>query len=170
VFPEVRFLGHIVDATGIRPDRVKVLTVETLQLPNSSENLQHVLGLIGYYCKFILNYSSVVEPLRKKKLAGPPYTWHKVDGIVPWTDKEKEAFYKLRDVLNGSPILQHPNWEYPFELHTDASHHGLGAVLCQRVDDKQHVIAYVSRSVSKQKAPYSTWCSSTQCSREQNAM
>jgi hypothetical protein len=65
--------------------------------------------------------------------------------------------YKLRDGLKGSPILHHPNWEHPFELHTDASHHGLGAVLFQRVDGKQYVIAYASRSVSKQEAPYSTW-------------
>jgi hypothetical protein len=82
VLPEVRFLGHVVDATGIRPDPAKVLAVEALQLPNSSENLQHVLGLLGYYRKFILNYSSVAEPLRKK-LAGQVHSWHKIDGTVP---------------------------------------------------------------------------------------
>jgi hypothetical protein len=82
VLLEVRFLGHVVDATGIRPDPAKVLAVEALQLPNSSENLQHVLGLLGYYRKFILNYSSVAEPLRKK-LAGPLHSWYIVDGTVP---------------------------------------------------------------------------------------
>jgi hypothetical protein len=111
---------------------------------------------LGYYQKFILNYASIDEPLRRKR-AGKPHTWRKVDGAVPWTEEEKTAFFKFRDALKGPSILQHPDWAHPFELHTDASHHGLGAVLCPRVNGAQHVIAYASRSVSKTEVPYSKW-------------
>jgi hypothetical protein len=130
--PEVRFLDHLVTTDGVRPDPTKVLAIEALGLP---------------IC---------CTELRRKQLALPP-TWRKVDGTVPWTAEESAAFFKLRDALEGPPILQHPDWEYPFELQTDASHRGLGAVLCQRINGQQYVIAYASRAIFKLEAPYLTW-------------
>jgi len=155
--PEVRFLGHVVDAEGVKPDPAKITAIEALQLPNSAKELEVALGILGYYRRFILNYSKVAAPLRAKK-AALPSSWRKrPDGKVPWTEAERSAFFKLRDALKHEPVLQHPNWDHPFELHTDASHNGLGAVLCQRVDGRQHVIAYASRSLSKLETPYSIW-------------
>jgi hypothetical protein len=132
------------------------LAIEAIELPTSCPELDTALNIMGYTRKFILNYASITEPLRRKR-AGKPHPWHKVNGAVPWMEEEKTAFFKLRDALKGPSILQHPYWAHPFELHTDASHHGLGAVLCQRVKGAQRVIAYASRSVSKTEAPYSTW-------------
>ena len=45
----------------------------------------------------------------------------------------------------------------PFKLHIDASEHGLGAVLYQKQDDNtEHVIVYVSRTLSKPERNYDT--------------
>ena len=49
------------------------------------------------------------------------------------------------------------NYQKPFKLHTDASEHGLGAVLYQKQDDgMEHVIAYSSGTLSKSKGNYDT--------------
>ena len=78
-------------------------------------------------------------------------------GTVLYSDIKRAAFETLRDALTKAPILAHPDWTAPFEVHTDASHKGLGAVLCHKIDGKEAVIAYASRAVSKTEAPWSTW-------------
>ena len=54
----------------------------------------------------------------------------------------------------STPILAYPDYQLPFTLHTDSSTDGLGAVLYQKQDGKQRVIAYASRSVSKAESNY----------------
>ena len=155
--PEVNFLGHVVNVDGVKPDPTKTQAIEALQLPQSAEQLRSTLGTMSYYRKFILNYSTVEEPLRRK-LENHNEKWRKdKDGKVQWTKEETDAFRKLQDALKSKPILQHPDWTQPFEIHTDASHKGLGALLCQRINGKEHVIYYASRAVSKAEASYSTW-------------
>ena len=54
----------------------------------------------------------------------------------------------------NTPILAYPDYQLPFTLHTDSSTDGLGAVLYQKQNGKQRVIAYASRSVSKAESNY----------------
>ena len=44
----------------------------------------------------------------------------------------EEAFHKLVQFISTNPILSFPDWSLPFELCTDASHKGTGAILYQR--------------------------------------
>ena len=74
-----------------------------------------------------------------------------------WTTVEQKAFDKLKVTLCSPPILAYPNFNLPFELHTDASMKGLGAVLCQKQGDLKRVIAYASRALSKSEQNYSAY-------------
>lgn len=71
-------------------------------------------------------------------------------------EKRARKFFKfLKQQLSSYPILAYPDYSKSSELHTDASLHGLGAVLYQgKEDGLKHVIAYASRSLSKAERNY----------------
>ena len=72
-----------------------------------------------------------------------------------WGPNQDTAFQRLKEILFSPPILAYPDYGKPFELHVDASSHGLGAVLYQEQDGKKRVISYASRSLSRPEANYS---------------
>ena len=47
-----------------------------------------------------------------------------------------------------APILQSPNWDLPFEIICDASDFAVGMVLGQRIDKKQTLICYASKTLA----------------------
>jgi len=64
-----------------------------------------------------------------------------------WIDSCQEAFVILKQGLISSPVLSFPIEEGEFILDTDASNHGissLGAVLSQKQEGEEKVIAYFS--------------------------
>jgi len=60
-----------------------------------------------------------------------------------WTDS-CQAFVILKQGLISSPVLSFPIKEREFILDTDSSNHGLGAVLSQKQEGEEKVIAYFS--------------------------
>ena len=55
-----------------------------------------------------------------------------------------------------TPILIYPIPGKRFILDTDASDKAVGAVLSQQIDDKEHVIACMSKALNKHEASYCT--------------
>ena len=60
---------------------------------------------------------------------------------------------KLR--LCSTPVLTYPDFSLPFILDTDASQHGIGAVLSQIQCGEEKVIAFASRTLTKAERRYS---------------
>ena len=74
---------------------------------------------------------------------------------VDWSDECQVAFEKLKDLCTSTPILAYADYKKPFQVLTDASGLGLGAVLYQNNDEgHQRVIAYASRSLSHTECNY----------------
>ena len=54
---EVRFLGHVVSASGVSVDSEKVEAVMSWETPKSIFEIRSFLGLTGYYKRFIKDFS-----------------------------------------------------------------------------------------------------------------
>ena len=156
--PEVKYVGHIVSSTGIRADPEKLDKISTWTPPTNIDQLRSFLGFTGYYRKFVKDYAKLAKPLnellvgigsKKQRSKKPPEApkWH-------WDQEQQQAFEVLKENLISPPILSYPDYAQPFSLYTDASTSGLGAVLCQKQNGKEHVIAYASRGLSKSEQHY----------------
>ena len=112
------------------------------------------LGFVSYYRRFIPNFSKVAKPLNKllQNLEGTPSQKKKFK--VFWQPEQQEAFETLQRLCTESPILAYADFKAPFVCHTDASGGGLGAALYQVQDGQKRVIAYASRSLSKNERNY----------------
>ena len=61
----------------------------------------------------------------------------------------------MKQRLVTAPILAYPDYKKKFILATDASYHGFGATLSQIAEDqKEHPIAYASKSLLKEEVNY----------------
>ena len=152
---EIEYLGHVVSGKGISTNRKKIEAVTKRPTPKTVYDVRSFLGFVGYYRRFIKNFSKITKPIREvitglenqsKRAAKKSY--------IEWTDLANAAFDNLKTMCVSTPILAYPDYQLPFTLHTDSSTDGLGAVLYQKQDGKQRVIAYVSRSVSKAESNY----------------
>ena len=107
----------------------------------NSKRGKTVLGLIGYYQKFVPCVADISRPLTK-------LTRHNV--TFEWTEQCQKAFNHLRELLMEYPILCYPDPKQGYGLYTDASGIGWSGVLMQEHKDekgktKHHPICYVSR-------------------------
>ena len=143
---ECHYLGHVVSADGISTDPDKVSAVQNWRTPTSIKDVQQFLGFVGFYRRYIKNFSSIARPLHDLLRASSEFQW---------SEMEEAAFLTLKGKLVSAPILAYADYTLPFEVHTDASGSGLGAVLYQKQDDRLRVIAYASRRLSPSERHYS---------------
>ena len=70
---EVNYLGQIVSAEGYRPDPKKTLAVTSLKdlRPGTVGEVRKLLGLLGYYRRYIKDFSKVAKPLFDLLQASP---------------------------------------------------------------------------------------------------
>ncbi|XP_072088166.1 uncharacterized protein [Arachis hypogaea] len=131
--PEVDYLGHTIRGGGVHMETAKVQAILEWPQPASVKQLQGFLGLTGYYRRFIKGYASLAAPLTDLL---------KKDSFN-WSEQATQAFRQLQHALCTKPVLALPNFSIPFEVETDASGTGVGAVLIQQ----KHHIAYFSKKL-----------------------
>ncbi len=61
----VTFLGHIISADGVKPNPEKVKSIVDFPSPKNADEIKVVLGMFGYYRKYIKNYGDVAHPMVK---------------------------------------------------------------------------------------------------------
>ena len=141
----VNFLGHIVSSDGVSTDQEKVTAVREWPTPTTATQVRAFLGLCSYYRRFVRGFADVAKPLYKLTEKGSQFAW---------SDECESAFKLLKAKLTSAPVLAYPTSEDPFILDTDASNQGVGAVLSQVHEGQERVVAYYSRSLTKEERNY----------------
>ncbi|GFT98226.1 retrovirus-related Pol polyprotein from transposon 297 [Trichonephila clavipes] len=97
--------------------------------------------MAGWYQKFIPHYADICEPLYRLK---------KREAKFKRSTEAQDAFNKVKQALTEAPVLQLPNFQEQFNLFTNASGVGIGAVLNQNHRSN----AFASRTMNKAERNY----------------
>ncbi|KAK3247013.1 hypothetical protein CYMTET_43482 [Cymbomonas tetramitiformis] len=147
----VRFLGHVVDRDGCRPQQDKVASVRDWPDLETVTHVRQFLGMCGFYRRYIQNFADLAYPLTRLTKSGVEWAWGK---------EEKAAFNRLKAALISSPTLALPDQRgaadgsRPFCVQTDASGVALGGVLMQDFGQGLQPIAFESRQFSSAEQNY----------------
>ena len=154
---QLKYLGHNISAEGVAADPEKIQCVRDWPLPKSVDEVQSFLGFVGYHRRFIKDFAKISRPLDdllKGSGGGKKRSKVQKQRVFVWGDEQQRAFDTLVDACCNTPVLAFADYTKPFIVHTDASSHGLGAVLYQVQDGKQRAIAYASRGLSVSEKNY----------------
>ena len=147
MMPSVTYLGHVIDAQGLRPLPEKIQAIQQAPTPRNINELKSYLGLLTYYGKFLPNLATLLAPLYQ--LLGKDVEW-------VWSSAQEKAFGESKKLLTSSPLLVHFNPQLPLLLACDASAYGIGAVLAHRLPDgSEKPIGYASRTLNSAERNYS---------------
>jgi hypothetical protein len=81
---ELKYLGHLISANGMRPEAKKVQVIQDWPTPKDVYEVRSFLGLANYFCKYIKGYASLAAPLTElfKGLAGTQRSLQRLEQIV----------------------------------------------------------------------------------------
>lgn len=60
---QLRFLGHLINRSGVRPDPEQVKAIHQLTSPQNMQELKRLLGMVNYLSKYIPDLATVGQPL-----------------------------------------------------------------------------------------------------------
>jgi hypothetical protein len=97
--------------------------------------------MVNFYRDMWIRRSEVLTPLTA--LTSKNAKWQ-------WTDKEQNAFDTIKRIMSRNTQLFYPDFNKPFEIHTDASKYQMGAVLHQ----EGKPIAFYSKKLNSAQMKY----------------
>ena len=71
----VAFLGHLVSKEDIKVDSAKIEVFRGWTRPTSSTEIQSLMGLTGYYQRFVQSFSTIAAPLTTLTRQGVYFQW-----------------------------------------------------------------------------------------------
>ena len=80
--------------------------------PKNVAKLRRVLGIFGWYSRFIANESDIKIPLVRLLRKENPWKWG---------SEEEEVFCNLKRALTEAPFLARPNFSKTFIIQADSS-------------------------------------------------
>lgn len=142
---QLKFLGHLIDQSGIRPDPEKVAAIQQMPPPGNVSELKRILGMVTFLGRYIPNLSTVGQPLHELLKSKNDWTWGHA---------QQTAFENIKKLLTTAPVLAYYDVTKPTAVSADASSYGLGGVQLQVHGEQWKLVAYCSRRLSDAKTRY----------------
>jgi hypothetical protein len=108
--------GHHISKTCIQVDLEKIKVILNFPTPTTQKQVQIFIGYVGYYRRFIENFSHICHPL---------FSLLSKDIEFVWTDTCQHALDELKVKVFEAPLLRGPDWTLPFHILIDASDTGI---------------------------------------------
>ncbi len=118
--PEVEYLGFWITCEGIRPIAKKVEAFLNIAPPTNCKEPCHFIGLVNYNRDMWIHCSETSAPLTALSSRNVRCSW---------TDEEQKAFHTMKCIISRETLLSYPNFNLPFDIHTNASQVQHGAVI-----------------------------------------
>ena len=116
--------------------------------PHNVSAVKRFLGMVGYFRDYIRNMSMRTKFLRSLLQKGV---------LFVWTSNHEAEFQDLKTALVSPDLmLYHPDFDKPFEVHTDASKYSTGAMLAQWHDNELRPVRYASRAFTQTESNWPT--------------
>nr|XP_006819797.1 PREDICTED: uncharacterized protein K02A2.6-like [Saccoglossus kowalevskii] len=116
------FMGMLLSEKGIGPTEDRVKAVMNAREPENIAELRSFMGLVTYSSRFIPQFATLGEPLRKLTRKDTPFKFG---------TEQKSAFRALKESLARACTLAYFAKDAPTKVIADASPVRLGAVLVQ---------------------------------------
>ena len=143
---EIQYLGHTLSTKGIHPLPTKTQAIQKMHPPTTPKQVHAFLGLVGYYRKFIKNFTKIANPLTLLTRQQVKFKW------IP---EHQEAFMKLKDSIIQAPILHYPDPNKKYIIYMDASDDVCRAQLSQEHDDTEFPITFLSHTFTETQRKWS---------------
>ena len=140
---ELEYLGYLINREGVRPTMKKVEAIKKIATPTTRKQLSSFIGMVNYYRDMWPKRSHLLAPL--SALTSSKVKWN-------WTDKCQLAFEDMKELIARETLLTYPDFNKPFEIHTDASQILLGACISQ----EGKPVAFYSRKLNPAQTRYTT--------------
>ena len=148
----IKFLGHLIDSEGIKPDPEKIRAILEMKSPNEFEPkdrksaIRRLEGMLNHIGRFIPHLSEKLKPIRELK---------KENSAWVWDTPQEEAFQNLKQELKNITELAPYNMSDELIVSTDASSYGLGGVLLTKNKEGQlKPVAFVSKTLNETEMRY----------------
>ena len=141
----LKFLGHLINETGIQPDPDKTSAIANMPTPQNISDLRRFMGMINQFRKFSSKLADLTQPLCA--LLSQKNSWL-------WGDAQDQAFSNVKAELMKPTVLALYDVKADLKVSADASSFGLGAVLLQKTNSSWQPVAFASRVMSDTEQRY----------------
>ena len=140
---ELEYLGYLINRQGVRPTTQKVKAILEISTPKTRKELRRFIGMVNYYRDMWPKRAHLLAPLSSQTSSKVKWTW---------TPQHQEAFEEIKKVIAQETLLNYPDFNKPFDIHTDASKIQLGACISQNGKP----VAFYSRKLNPAQTRYTT--------------